>query len=656
MAEENFNQQNRINELIAELSECREDERSAQSQIIEVISATGTILGILLGASYLNENSKDAPIMVIQNVTLCEASWLTKIVSFINKNVSYARLIFWLSLLIFCTAFAYIIVIGISNVLRYYYIQNLEERLHTLINGLTDDDGRGDLLHWNAFSAPINTRNWKHVTTTHTVLSYLAFTLAVACAILFSMGMVITLFFEIEPRERFDDWLLGIVIVGMVTAFILFFRLTANAKDVAQFAWDTAHENQKIRFKKSETKLYGRTEAFRRMWKYMLYPKTQDPQKTALIVLGFIYGAILVGSAWEQAYIYKLLIALFVFDFLAYQARYQINDIRGLDEDKEMGKKNRLFSDEFISAGRLIKISANTASVKIILAILISLMLKGNLRVLLLWSLVLLLLSTILYEFARKSQKTWLVFFLVGMGYPLRFGLGLFIIMPLSWEWLLHGQMVCFLSALWAYGSFSSVLAWTIEVSERMQKVKEDSGQFPNEYKKKHFMALQKVLEVRYGKAEECPINKKVLPLREKGKFGDPWNIYFMLSMVFLLLTALGGRIAVILVVLEFLSCIAFGLNILFCHRAKLIVMVLGWGCQIGKLMLGIFVYASEWYILLSMMQLLITFTYFLLSYQPQLKRVSIKDILCGLWQKLVQSILGNKAVELIEEENKRQN
>lgn len=43
-------------ELRMELSECREDERSAQNQIVQVISTAGTVLSVIFGvSSYLKE-------------------------------------------------------------------------------------------------------------------------------------------------------------------------------------------------------------------------------------------------------------------------------------------------------------------------------------------------------------------------------------------------------------------------------------------------------------------------------------------------------------------------------------------------------------------------------------------------------------------------
>ena len=117
---ESGNEQNRISELMAELHDCREDERNTQSQILEVISVAGTILGILFSASYLNDE-KNKCITVFTNIEKDNMNYIDKFCNMINANVTYARIMFWLSLLIFCTAFAYIIVLGTNNILRYYY-------------------------------------------------------------------------------------------------------------------------------------------------------------------------------------------------------------------------------------------------------------------------------------------------------------------------------------------------------------------------------------------------------------------------------------------------------------------------------------------------------------------------------------------------------
>ena len=48
--------QNRVNEIIAELTECRGDERDTQNQILQILIVCATLLGILLGASFFAGN------------------------------------------------------------------------------------------------------------------------------------------------------------------------------------------------------------------------------------------------------------------------------------------------------------------------------------------------------------------------------------------------------------------------------------------------------------------------------------------------------------------------------------------------------------------------------------------------------------------------
>ena len=638
---------NRINELISELCECREDERNTQNQILQVISLVGTILGILFGASYLNSDEKKGPITIFQNVHTEKGIYINKFCDLINENVTYERVIFWLSLLIFCIAFSYIIVLGMENILRYYYIRNLEDRLYDLIDNTQDNDGRGSFLHWNAYSAPISTKNAKHITSTHTALSYVCYITAISCIILFSMGMVISLFLEITPRKWFDYLMLYIVIGGMILAFLLFLRSSNNSKNMAQFAWDTAHENQQLRFAGLTEGLYGKAKSFKRILLYLIYPKIQDLQKPMLIIIGFIYGVILKGFNLVSAN--KLLYILFVFDFLAYQARYQINDIRGIKEDEEAGSQNRLLADDVNNPEHVIKISFIVAIIKSGLAFIMTVFCGGEIKGVLIASLSILLISTIMYETARKKEITWLVFIMVGVGYPLRFCVGFFSIVPTEWKWLLSSQMLCFVFALWAYGSFSSILSWINEVTKRMQKVKNDTTEFPQSYEKKHFMEIQKAIIDKYIRAQDHLINEKVMPMREKSKIRDLWNIAFILSLAFLLLVTGFGKISGKLLCVEVIVCIVFILSFYVKRRKKLILFFIGWGCIIGKTFYGMMIYRiSLWYFLLSTSQVLITVTYFVLSYQPQFKKMSIRDMLNKLKCWIMIKVIGEYAFEIM--------
>lgn len=66
----------------------------------------------------------------------------------------------------------------------------------------------------------------------------------------------------------------------------------------------------------------------------------------------------------------------------------------------------------------------------------------------------LVLLSSISYELARAYKKKWLVFILVGIGYPLRFFVGYLTAVPENWKDIFSIEGVCFSIAMIAYGSY----------------------------------------------------------------------------------------------------------------------------------------------------------------------------------------------------------
>lgn len=48
------NNEHRIEELLTELGQCREDERNTQNQILQILVTAATTLGILFGASFID--------------------------------------------------------------------------------------------------------------------------------------------------------------------------------------------------------------------------------------------------------------------------------------------------------------------------------------------------------------------------------------------------------------------------------------------------------------------------------------------------------------------------------------------------------------------------------------------------------------------------
>lgn len=635
--------QSRIEELLTELSDCKEDERNAQNQILQVISVVGTILSILFGISFFDSDNKNMPLVIFQSVN--SDNVLGEFCNFINQNVTYSRVMFWLGLLVFVTAFAYIVVLGVTNILRYYYIQTIEDRLYEMISSGPDDKGRGLMLHWNAYIAPIITRNPKHITSSHTALNYCCYTIAIVSIVIFSMGMVASLFQQINPRMWFDTLLLLVVLGGMALTVVLFLRLSSHAEEVAQIAWDTGHDNQKIRVGAIKKEPYEKAKSFRRMFWYLLYPKKQDLQKPALIVVGFICGLILSGIKIGCASWGRLLFVLFVFDFLAYQARYQINDIRGIEEDKDAGWNNRLIAEDTANERHSIKISAIIAFIKMITAFLLTIFVGGELKKVLLISLGILFVSTMFYEMAKKKGNASPIYLFVGMGYPLRFFVGFFAVAPeVNLEMV--PQMLCVIIALWAYGSLSSILSWIGQISSKMSSIKLATGSIPSnpKFKKKHFANLYNLI-----KPVDCcvVVNGKFMPLREKRKFNELWNMIFLTSLLALMFTAYLGNISESLLMVEAVVCIAFSFNGCLKGKNKLYFMGAGWFCILVKAIMAVMLLDNfVWYLVLCGIQILVTFTYFILCYQPQMKVIKLRDLIKGIVQGCLKLILGEYAAD----------
>lgn len=338
--------------------------------------------------------------------------------------------------------------------MRYHYIQNIEDRLNELIKDTPDNNDRGSFLHWNAFSAPITTRNIKHITSSHTALNFVCYTIAILSVIFFSMGMVISLFIIIDPKILFDYLILGSMVSVMLISGILFFRVSSHAKEIVQFSWDTAHENQKIRLSTEKEKIfYPRKKIFAHLLKYFFYPKTQDIQKPILLIIGFVFYFLSINTMPRKVDLFHLAFVMFVFEFLAYQARYQINDIRGIKEDKEMGHENRLITREMDNVGRIILLSLYVAVIKIVVALILIIFWGKDLRYFLLVCLGILFCSMFFYETARYKKTVWPVFLSVGIGYPLRFFVGFFASAPIKWKLVFRPSVMCFIIAILLYGS-----------------------------------------------------------------------------------------------------------------------------------------------------------------------------------------------------------
>lgn len=592
-------------QLLTELSECREDERNCKDQMVQVIATASTILGVLFGSTYFSFDGDG------------------------KKAMYFSKVVFYLSVAVFCVAFTYMIVLGISTTLRYYYMQKIEDLL-----SLEDEN----FLHWGSYIAPIITRNRKHVLSTYTLLHYICFSLSAVGAVAFSVGIIIVQYIQIKNKTGFDKLVFSIAIIGVIGAILIFYRTTAKAKNMAIYAEKTAIFNRKKRQNPNDNSLNS-YRAFRHYVRYFIYPKRQDMEKPLLIIGIFIIfscmrqGIQLAAWNWKQ-----LLVSLLVFEALAYQARYQINDLRDIEEDKN--SDNRLFPKNIAHNAYIIELSAILAGIKIVLALVCTYFLGGKIRGCLYIELLLLAIITIVYEWVRDTHKLEAICFCVGSGYALRF---IVAVTAVDSGMIFNKNEICIMISLWALGSMASVAQWVAEVAELKSLSVKDYG-------KKHYIKLSELIKDRYNQAKERIINGKIYPLRECGKFQDIWNIGFIISFLslscdiflqkellqkewigFLIIGELISWLILLILIKKasYKKIVYFNIIFLFVIAGKSVLAYLS-GCEMG--------------VVICIFQCIVLGTYFYVTYRPEFKKIDVKNILINF----MSCVLGKEAMGYI--------
>ncbi len=578
---------NEIEEIISELSECREDERSAQNQMIQVVVTAGTVLTIIFGASSLTET---------------------------NKNI-----FFHLNNLIFGTAFGFITSLGISNVIRYHYIQNLEDRLFAFNIQIKK---KYSLVHWVSFSSPIMTRNPKHINNIYTFMHYFCYSLGTLCPILFCIFLTGYQYSQLTEYSFIDKVGTYILFIFMFCSIIIFFVSSIKAKRMYNISLEQSiiKRNSRINriisqnqiFLQDKTKKSIKKKIKNKSILYFIYPKIKDLQKLFLIFIGYFSGLFFKYGKIDLTHnqLIDMIIVWIIIDFLLYQARYLWNDIRGLKEDIEEGKNNRLPIRDF-GVSKAVTIAIIIIIIRVCLAMIITSLFYAELLHPVSIGIMLILGSSVLYEVARSIKNVFATLFLVSTGYMIRFFVGLWAAYPEIFEIntiIMNYKIpiITIILLILAYGfmgEFAVILPWTHEAINHMKNGRK--------LKKAHFIFLYSKIKERYKMFED---NKKILPLREKGKISDPWNFSYVFSVLLL---------SIICLIVDFtmnnllLELFFITLSIVLCIVAnKKIICILG-------IMLATALFRFQYYlneenifiVYICITQVLFTLIYFTLRY-----------------------------------------
>lgn len=605
---------NNINkdEILSEISECREDERSAQNQMIQVIATAGTILTFIFGASTFTDT---------------------------NKSV-----LFHLSNFILCTAFGYITSLGMGNVLRYHYIENLEDKLYKIAS----KEGSNEFIHWMSFSTAITTRNPLHLHSKYSKIHYTYYALATTCPILFCILITIFQYILLQKYSVVDKIGIIFLFIFMIMSLVAFFYSSIRARNMYEEAIQISLEKRGKRLQHKKVNISSKkSESISKVTVlsvllYFIYPKVKDIQKVFLLILGFFTGIFFQKGNINVSFneILNLLVALMVIEFLVYQARYQWNDIRGVKGDIEDGKTDRL-PVQVLGKKNAVMVSLSIIIFKVIVAAIIISLVPKKLSHQLGVSVIIIIICSILYETMRTIKNTYGIFLTVSLGYAIRFGIGVWIAHPSLFNDgfvmsdLVNSQII-FVLLLLAYmclGEFAAILPWIHEINIGDQ----------NSTIKKHKSFLYNIIKdrIKSGGTSDA--------LKENGKVTDLWNSAYIAAIAFL---AIGNLIINNNVTVLIIELVTLAFSIAICvsafNKDKYILIIF----IIFNVLTTIFFMNNKLIAYINYTQLFFTIIYFVLRFlfDPNYNFiVLIKRIVVGIYIL----IIGKDAYDYINHDDK---
>ena len=516
------------NEILNEISECREDERNSQNQVVQIISTAGTVLGVILGASIFGEDS------------------------IVSKEA-----LFLLSNVVFCTACSYIVTLGVGNVLRYHYIQKLEDELS--LQNCSNDIEKISLVQWMSFTAPITTRNPLHLRSKYAILHYFAYTLSIVSAITFSVGVTFFLYYKLNKHTIIDKISIIFLVIVFVVCSLCYIIVCFNGKQISKKVFIISLNRKKTRLKHKEESEKENTSnkeknKIVKVLLYFIYPKNKDLQKMFLIILGFFLSIILIEGYIDAEKIKEnfnlLIVSIVAIDFLLYQARYQWNDIRGIEEDRSkkerlpveiLGEKNAIITSLIIICIRLL-----------ILIYILYNIIDNTFFISICFNTVLVFGLSILYEWVRSKRCIFGTLFFVSLGYPLRIFIGVSAAYPVYAKQIVNtlinlllgllrkcnlpsltvdrthhfslSVLIAFMSAYAFMGVFSVSIPWLYEAIEEKRRSEKT--------KKRHYEYLLSKVEIRYQKHIVNGNGDASTLICSEGKIYDIWNWTYIASIL----------------------------------------------------------------------------------------------------------------------------
>lgn len=460
------NEDRELQALLVDYEQFRDDDRNFTSHIVQAFTIAIAILGLIGGSVakiYIDTGELNA-LRKVPDPLLAGAPLLPLIL------------------------FIYLLTMGPTAVLRTYYARHLERRISALASPRTGDDSRPEVYKKLSMPSLFEMTLGENRLSSGNSTSRILFGLMSILVVIIFSGLTAALLLSIEHGLLRA---LSIPFYAFAVVYLLWSAVAINTRGRELFERQLAileMARQDGLTPQERAPIPGRGLA-----SYLLLPRPGDLIKWLFFPVGALIS--FLASNGTPTELWRLVAMWFVLEYLLYGARYQINDIRGISEDRRApaaGLRGRLpttrtpFSSERDTQRSSIRASVFTVAIRIYLTLIIATLGGFDILVPTACAAIGITAFAVPYEWLRGIQRSafnhsgspqttieprsrkasYAIIILVGSGYALRLILGLmFFAGPLpAYSFILYGVFA------WSLGIVFVAITWALEGSAFLSK------------------------------------------------------------------------------------------------------------------------------------------------------------------------------------------
>lgn len=305
------NRDEKLQRLYFELEQAREDQRVSLDHIVQALVACIAALAILysVASGFGSSGQNDIP--------------------FKNEGIAFIAACIILVAGFYCSS------IGIERMFRYHYMEEIERNITLLTHSGLGDFPPG----WNVLSSRLITSNVRHLTNQGARRHYVHF----ACALVFLVigCLLLSGMLLLTVNNKWVFLFLPIVVFSALSYLLYGFFVGTDYSRELYTSIRRLHDrgaskgvgegDGTVPLAQQPKKYFAQ---FRGKFARLVYTRPRDAMKTFFYLGGAALGTALFEPGYSVGeWVFRFFLLWLVVDLCGYQARYLINDIRGIDQD-----------------------------------------------------------------------------------------------------------------------------------------------------------------------------------------------------------------------------------------------------------------------------------------------------------------------------------